>query len=110
MIRELGFPQDYPNTVYKYNDTTIDIMNSSITTETTLHIGVQLFDIQGRKEYGDIIMNNIHGIINSTYYINKHLGWVLHYRHSRYLMGNYNISFRIVEKHLLAWLGHKWYL
>ena len=68
-------------------------MNSSITTERTLHIDVHLFDIKGWKEAGDIIMNNIPGIINPEDDLTKPLGQVLHYINARYLMGHYNTSF-----------------
>ena len=58
------------------------------------HIDVQFFAIPGWTQYGDIIMYHIPGIINPEYDLNKLLGWVLNYRHARYLMGHYNISFR----------------
>ena len=68
-------------------------MSCSIPTEITHHIDVQLFSIQGWKEAGDIIMHCIPRIINPVDVITKSLGWVLNYRHARYLMGHYNISF-----------------
>ena len=93
VVWELGFTQKYPTPIYEGNDPNIDIVNSIIATERTLHIDVRLFDIQGWKESGDIIMHNIPGVINPTYDINKPLGWLLDSRHARYLMGYYNISF-----------------
>ena len=90
----LGFPQESPTQIYEDNYTTINTVNSSIPTERTCHIDVWLFAIQGWKKSGDIIMYHIPGIINPDDDLTKPLGWVLHYRHARYLMGHYNISFR----------------
>ena len=67
-------------------------MNSSILTERTCHIYSRLFDIQGWKEAGDIIMHQIPGIINPVDDLTKPSGWVLHYRNAVYMMGRYNIS------------------
>ena len=82
------FLQEYPTLIYEDNDTTIDILNSSIPTEITHHVGVCLFATKVCKEYGDIIMHHIPGIINTADDLIKPLGWVLHSRHARYLMGH----------------------
>ena len=63
-LQEPGFLHDCPIPIYKDNDTTIDIVNSIITTERTRRIDVQLFNIQGYNSSGDIIMNNTPVIIN----------------------------------------------
>ena len=63
MLRELGFPQDSPTPIYEDNDPTIYIANYSFPTERTRHIDVRLFSIQVWKEYGDLIVHNIPGII-----------------------------------------------
>ena len=93
MLRELGFPQEYPTPIYEENDPTIDILNSSIPHERTRHIDVRFFAIQVWNEAGDIIMHRVPGVINPADDITKPLGWVLHSRHARYLVGHYNISF-----------------
>ena len=92
MLRELGFPQDSPTPIYGDNDPTIDIVNSGITTERTHYIDVRLFAIKGWKEAGAIIMHRIDGIISPLDDLTKPLGWVIHSRHSGYLLGHYNIS------------------
>ena len=74
MLQDLGFTQEYHTTIYKDNDPTIDIVNSSIPTEINHHIDVRLFAIQSWKEFGDIIMNHIPGIINPVDDITKPLG------------------------------------
>ena len=94
MLRELGFPQEYPTPIYEDNDPIIGIVNFSMPTERTRHISVQLFVIEGWKEDGDVIMHHIHGIISPVDDLTKPLGWVLYSRHARYLMRHYNISFR----------------
>ena len=93
MLMELRFTQDYPTPIYEDNDPTIDIVNSSIPTERTRHMDVRFVAIEGWKDAGDIIMNNVPGIINPADDITKPLGWVLHSRHARYLMGHYNMCF-----------------
>ena len=64
MLQELGFPHESPTPIYKYNDPTIDIVKSGITTEITHYIDVRLFFIKGWKEAGSIIMHHIDGIIS----------------------------------------------
>ena len=63
MLWGLGFHQDSPTPIYEYNDPTIYIANYSFPTERTRHIDVRLFSIQVWKEYGDLIVHNIPGII-----------------------------------------------
>ena len=94
MLPELGFPHESPTPIYEDNDSTIDIVNSSIPTEITRHIDVRLYAIQGWKEVGDIIVHHIPVIINTVYVLTKPLGWFLHSRHAIYLMGHYNIRFK----------------
>ena len=77
VLWELGFTQEYTSPFYEYNDTTINIVNSIITTERTRHIGVRFFVIQSWKEAGDIIMHHIPGIINPADDVNKPIGRVL---------------------------------
>ena len=93
MLWELGFTQDSCTSSCEDNDPTIDIVKSSIPSEITHQTDVRFFTIQGWKETCDTIMNNIPGIVNSADDLTEPLGWLLNYRHVRYLMGNYNISF-----------------
>ena len=45
MLWEIGFTQESNTPIYEDNDITIDILDSSITTERTRHIDVRLFSI-----------------------------------------------------------------
>ena len=85
---EIGFTYKSTTPIDEGNDPTIDIVNSSITTERTHHIDVRLSAIQYLKEYIYIIMHNISSIINTADDLTKPLGWVLHYGHAIYLMGH----------------------
>ena len=93
MLWEIGFTQEYTNPIYEDNYPIIDIVNSSIPTKRTIHIDVPFFAIQGWKEDSDIMMHLIPGVINPVDDLTKPLGWVLHSRHARYPMSNYNTSF-----------------
>jgi hypothetical protein len=47
------------------------------------------FAIQGWREARDIVMSHIAGILNPSDDLIKPLGWVLHSRHCRRIMGHY---------------------
>ena len=49
----------------------------------------QFFSIQDWREAGDIIMKHIPVILNPSDDMTKPLGWVLHARHCRRIMGHY---------------------
>jgi hypothetical protein len=90
VLSELGFKQDKPTPIYEDNKSAIDIVNAFKPTERSRHIDIRFFAIQGWKEQGDIIMLHIPGVINAADDLTKPLGWVLHSRHARYLMGHYD--------------------
>ena len=50
---------------------------------------IRYFAIQDWKEDGDIEVHHIPGIINPSDDLTKPLGWVLHSRHCRRLMGHH---------------------
>ena len=52
-------------------------------------MALRFFAIQDWREAGDIIMKHIPGILNLPDYMTKPLGWVLHARHCRPIMGHY---------------------
>ena len=89
IMRELGFPQRDPTPIYDDNKSAILMINSRVPTERSRHIDIQHFAIQDWKEAGHIEMFHIPGIINPSDDLTKPLGWVLHGRHSRRLMGHY---------------------
>ena len=89
ILAELGFPQTAPTPMYCDNQSAINMINAQIPTERSRHIMIQYFAIQDWKSQGDIIMRHIPGIINPSDDLTKPLGWVLHARHCRRLMGHY---------------------
>ena len=69
----------------------LKIINENISpTKQTRHIDIQYFTIQDWREEGTIIMQHIPGIINPSDNLMKPLGYVLHARHYRCIMGHYS--------------------
>ena len=89
ILKELGFPQTAPTPIYEDNEAAIKMINSQVPTERARHIQIQHFAIQDWKEANDIVMKFIPGVINPSDDLTKPLGWVLHERHARRLMGHY---------------------
>eukprot|EP00980_Cylindrotheca_fusiformis_P023978 scaffold11273_cov75-Cylindrotheca_fusiformis.AAC.3 len=89
ILSELGFPQEEPTPLYCDNQSAIKMINARIPTERSRHILIQFFAIQDWKDAGDIILHHIPGIINPSDDLTKPLGWILHSRHCRRLMGHY---------------------
>ncbi len=69
------------------------MINAGKPTERSRHIDIQYFAIQDWRQAGDIILKSIPGIINPADDFTKALGWVLHSRHARRLMGHYGYTF-----------------
>jgi hypothetical protein len=90
ILAELGFPQSAPTPMYCDNQSAINMINARIPTERSRHIMIQYYAIQDWKEQGDIVLRHIPGIINPSDDLTKPLGWVLHTRHCRRLMGHYD--------------------
>ena len=89
VLHELGFSQCVPTPIYEDNKSAINIINARVPTERSRHIEIQAFAIQDWKDNGDILMLHIPGIINPSDDLTKPLGWVLHARHARRVMGHY---------------------
>lgn len=92
ILIELGFPQNRPTPLYCDNESAIKMVNARIPTDRSRHILIQYFAIQDWKQTGDIILRHIPGIINPSDDLTKPLGWILHSRHSRRLMGHYMLN------------------
>ena len=88
ILMELDFPETEPTPIYEDNASAIEIVNASKPTERSRHIDIRFFAIQEWKENGDIKMLHIPGVINPSDDLTKPLGWVLHERHARYMMGH----------------------
>ena len=89
VLTELGFSQEEPTHIYEDNASTIEIVNAQKPTERSRHMEIRYFAIQDWKEAGDIKLLHIPGIINPADDLTKPLGWVLHARHARYIMGHH---------------------
>ena len=89
VMSELGFPQDGPTPIYEDNESAITIVNSRKPTERSRHIDIRFFAIQDWKARGDIKLFHIPGAINPADDLTKPLGYVLHKRHARYIMGHH---------------------
>mmetsp|Transcript_8446 Transcript_8446/g.23424 ORF Transcript_8446/g.23424 Transcript_8446/m.23424 type:complete len:89 (+) Transcript_8446:625-891(+) len=86
---ELGLRQQLPTTINLDNMSAINMINAKVPTERSRHIDIQHFAIQDWKDAGDIVTSFIPGIINPSDDLTKPLGWVLHSRHARGIMGYY---------------------
>jgi len=89
IMTDLGFPPKGPTVMYCDNQSAINVINARVPTERSRHIDIQHFAIQDWKESGAIVMEFISGVINPFDDLTKPLGWVLHDRHARRVMGHY---------------------
>ena len=89
ILKELGFEQSGPTTLYCDNQSAINMANARVPTERSRHVDIQHFATQDWKEAGDITLSFIPGIINPSDDLTKPLGWILHARHARRIMGHY---------------------
>jgi len=89
IMTDLGFPPKGPTIMYCDNQSAINVINARVPTERSRHIDIQHFATQDWKESGAIVMEFISGVINSSDDLTKPLGWVLHDRHARRIMGHY---------------------
>jgi len=64
------------------------MINARVPTERSRHVDIRYFAIQDWKGSGDIVMKFIPGVINPSDDLTKPLGWVLHERHARRIMGH----------------------
>ena len=89
ILLELGFDQEEPTFIYEDNQSAIKMINARVPTERSRHIDIQHFAIQDWKDAGALVMEFIPGILNPSDDLTKPLGWVLHSRHARRIMGHY---------------------
>jgi len=89
IMTDLGFPPKGPTVMHCDNQLAINMINALVPTERSRHIDVQHFATQDHwKESGAIVMELISGVINPSDDLTKPLGWVLHNRHARQVMGH----------------------
>ena len=89
VLSDLGFRQQEPTVLYEDNASAIKIVNARHTTDRSRHIDIQYFAIQDWKEAGDIQLRFIDGVINPSDALTKPVGWILHSRHNRRIMGHF---------------------
>ena len=89
VLIDLGYPQDNPTILWEDNDATIKIVNNNRPTPRSRHVEIRYFGLQHWRLLEEIIMKHIPGIINPSDSLTKALGWVLHERHTRFMMGHH---------------------
>ena len=91
LLKQLGYDQKDPTPIHIDNLPALKMINdNSSPTERTRHIDYRFFQIQDWRIDGDIIMLHIPGILNISDAETKPLGFVLHSRHCRRMMGHYD--------------------
>ena len=91
VLEELGFPQTAPAPLHEDNASAIKMINAGKPTERSRHIDMQAFAIQQWKQKQLITMHHIPGVHNPSDDLTKPLGWVLHERHARRMLGHYGV-------------------
>ena len=90
ILKQLNHEQKEPTPIYIDNLSALKIINDNISpTERTRHMDIRFFQIQDWRIDNDLIMKHIPGILNPSDDLTKPLGWVLHSRHCRRIMGHY---------------------
>jgi len=89
VLCDLGLPQQKATIIYEDNKAAIDMINDSKPTTQSCHIDIQHFAIQEWRDWGEVEMRHIPGILNPADDETKALSWMLHSRHSHHTMGHY---------------------
>jgi Reverse transcriptase (RNA-dependent DNA polymerase) len=89
VLTDLGFPQPSATPIYCDNEAAILMTNACKPTQRSRHIDIQWYAIQEWMRRGDIILKHLAGTINPADSLTKALGWILHLRHIRRLMGHH---------------------
>lgn len=102
ILTELGFPPTGPTRLYIDNASAIKMINARQPTDRSRHIDIQYFALQDWKAQGHLVALHIDGVNNPSDDLTKPLGWVLHARHARRLMGHFPISFSTSASSLIS--------
>ena len=91
VLSQLGYPQENPTEMHIDNQSALLIVNqNSSPTSCTRHMDIRYFTIQDWvHEDKSIIMKWIPGPLNFSDAETQPLGYVLHARHCRRMMGHY---------------------
>ena len=91
VLLQLGYDQSYPTPIYCDNEAAIRIVNDNqMPTDRIRHLEICWFAIQDWCENKEIILNHLPGIHMPSDAQTKPLGWVLHTRHCRQMMGHHH--------------------
>ena len=91
LLKDLGYEQSEPTLIYIDNLPPLQMINdNSSPIERTRHVHIRYFSLQDWRQDGDLIMVHIPGIINPLDPLSKLVGFVLHSRHCRQVMGHYH--------------------
>jgi len=90
-MKQLGFPPSKLTPLHCDNQSAINVINARVPSERSRHVDIQHFAIQVWEDSGDIVMKFILGVINPSDDLTKPLGWVLHERHARRIMGHHQL-------------------
>jgi hypothetical protein len=86
---DIDFAPIGPTILFEDNASAIRMVNSNRPTERSRHIDIAWFAIQDWRAADEIVLKHIKGTINPSDDLTKALGWILHARHSRRLLGHY---------------------
>jgi hypothetical protein len=89
VLTQLDFAPIGPTILFEDNASAIRMVNSNRPTERSRHIDIAWFAIQDWRAADEIVLKHIKGTINPSDDLSKALGWILHARHSRRLLGHY---------------------
>ena len=91
ILKQLGYEQKQPTPIHIDNMSALQIINNNTSpTERTRHLDIRYYAIQDWREAGDIVMEHIPGVLNPSDDLTKPLGYILHARHCRQIMGHYS--------------------
>ena len=91
ILKQLGYEQTKPTPIHIDNMSALQIIinNNTSPTERTQHLDIRYYAIQDWCEAADLILEHIPGILNPCDDMTKPLGYVLHAKHCRHIMGHY---------------------
>jgi hypothetical protein len=92
ILFQIGFEPTGPTVLYEDNASAIRMINNNRPTERSRHIDIAWFAIQDWRAAGDVVLKHIKGTLNPSDDMTKALGWILHSRHARRLLGHYGPS------------------
>ena len=87
-LNELGLPMEEPTPIHEDNESAMEIVNANKPTGRSRHMDMRFFAIQGWKDDGHITVKHAPGVINPADDLTKPLGYALHSRHARCMMGH----------------------